>query len=145
MFRSNCSIFTVPKLLYEANWCDSWHRPWAGNLNRRRSLVNQPTRSWAEILCQAFTEGRGEGRQWDGIAAFSSSASPSNTGSHSFSSLAIFDAMFLKPIEVPEMRLKRTPLRDNRGSLHTSISHWTKESVLGSPCTHKSKNLSRCS
>lgn len=52
---------------------------------------------------------------------------------YSFSSFAILDAMFLKPIEVPEIRLKRTPLRDNLGSLQTSISHWTSESVLGSP------------
>lgn len=45
--------------------------------------------------------------------------------SHSFSSLATFEAMFLKAMEVPEIRLKRTPLRERRGSLHTSISHWT--------------------
>ena len=41
---------------------------------------------------------------------------------HSLSSLAIFDAMFLNPIDVPEIRLKRTPLRDNLGSLQT----WNK-------------------
>ncbi len=37
----------------------------------------------------------------------------------SLSSLAILEAMFLKPMEVPEMRLKRTPFRDRRGSLQT--------------------------
>ena len=41
------------------------------------------------------------------------------TGSHSFSSLAILEAIFLNPIDVPEMRLKRTPFRERRGSLHT--------------------------
>lgn len=65
--------------------------------------------------------------------------------SQSFKSLAIFEAMFLNPIEVPDMRLKRTPFRDSRGNLHTSISHWTSESVFGSPCTHSNKNRSRCS
>ena len=65
--------------------------------------------------------------------------------SQSFNSFAIFDAMFLKPIDVPEIRLKRTPFSDRRGSLQTSISHWTRESVLGSPCTHNSRNFSRCS
>ena len=40
-------------------------------------------------------------------------------GSHSFSSLAILEAIFLNPIDVPEMRLKRTPFRERRGSLHT--------------------------
>lgn len=66
-------------------------------------------------------------------------------GSHSLSSLAILDAMFLKPMLVPDIRLKRTPLSERRGSLHTSISHWTRESALGSPCTHSRRNLSRCS
>lgn len=65
--------------------------------------------------------------------------------SHSRKSNAMRDAIFLKPMLVPEMRLKRTPLSDKRGNLHTSISHCTKESVLGSPCTHQSTNLSRCS
>jgi len=64
---------------------------------------------------------------------------------YSFSSFAILDAMFLKPMEVPEIRLKRTPLSDSLGSLQTSISHCTRESVLGSPCTHRSRNRSRCS
>lgn len=64
---------------------------------------------------------------------------------YSLSSLATLEAMFLKPMEVPEMRLKRTPLSESRGSLHTSISHWTSESVLGSPWTHNSRNFSRCS
>ena len=40
----------------------------------------------------------------------------------SCSSFAILEAMFLKAIDDPEMRLKRTPLSDKRGSLHTSIS-----------------------
>lgn len=43
--------------------------------------------------------------------------------SQRFSSWAIFDAIFLNPIDVPEIRLNRTPFRLSRGSLHTSISH----------------------
>lgn len=43
--------------------------------------------------------------------------------SQSFKSLAIFEAIFLNPIDVPDIRLKRTPFSDNLGSLHTSISH----------------------
>lgn len=66
-------------------------------------------------------------------------------GSHSFNSLAIFDAIFLKPMLVPDILLKRTPLSERRGSLHTSISHCTRLSALGSPYTHSSRNLSRCS
>ncbi|KAK7602322.1 hypothetical protein V9T40_007911 [Parthenolecanium corni] len=65
--------------------------------------------------------------------------------SQSFSSLAILEAIFLKPIDVPDILLKRTPLSESRGNLHTSISHWTSESVFGSPCTHSSRNRSRCS
>lgn len=42
---------------------------------------------------------------------------------YSFNSLAIFEAMFLKAMDVPDIRLKRTPLRERRGNLHTSISH----------------------
>lgn len=61
--------------------------------------------------------------------------------SHSRRSYAIFDAMFLKPMLVPEMRLNRTPLRDSRGNLQTSISHCTRESVFGSPWTHRRTNL----
>lgn len=64
---------------------------------------------------------------------------------HNFSSLAILLAMFLKPIDVPDMRLNRTPFKDKRGNLHTSISHETTESVLGSPCTQSRRNFSRCS
>lgn len=45
--------------------------------------------------------------------------SSETAGSHSFSSLAIFEAIFLNPIDVPEMRLKRTPFKESRGSLHT--------------------------
>lgn len=57
---------------------------------------------------------------------------------HSLSSLATLEAMFLKAMDVPEMRLKRTPLRERRGSLQTSISHWTKSSQTGFPDTHSS-------
>ncbi|KAE9528616.1 hypothetical protein AGLY_012191 [Aphis glycines] len=53
--------------------------------------------------------------------------------------------MFLNPMDVPDMRLNRTPFSDNLGSLHTSISHWTSESVFGSPCTHSNRKRSRCS
>lgn len=63
----------------------------------------------------------------------------------SLSSFAIFEAMFLNPMEVPEIRLKRTPFNESLGSLQTSISHWTRESVLGSPCTHRRRNFSLCS
>lgn len=42
---------------------------------------------------------------------------------YSLSSLAILDAISLKPIEVPDILLNRTPFKDNRGNLHTSISH----------------------
>lgn len=38
---------------------------------------------------------------------------------HKLSSCAILDAMFLNPIEVPEILLKRTPFRLRRGSLQT--------------------------
>ena len=41
------------------------------------------------------------------------------------------------------MRLNLTPLSDRRGSLHTSISHCTRES--GSPCKHTSRYFSDCS
>jgi hypothetical protein len=43
--------------------------------------------------------------------------------SHRRRSYAIFDAIFLNPMLVPEIRLNRTPFSDNRGNLHTSISH----------------------
>lgn len=43
-------------------------------------------------------------------------------GSQSFNSFAIFDAIFLNPIEVPVIRLNLTPLSESLGSLHTSIS-----------------------
>ena len=66
-------------------------------------------------------------------------------GSHSLSSFAILLAMFLKPIDVPEIRLNRTPFRESRGSLQTSISHCTWLSVAASPCAQRSRNLSRCS
>ena len=64
---------------------------------------------------------------------------------YNLSSFAILDAISLNPIDVPEILLNLTPLRESLGSLQTSISHWTSVSVFGSPCTHKSKNLSRCS
>lgn len=65
--------------------------------------------------------------------------------SHSLSSFAILLAIFLKPIDVPEIRLNRTPFRESRGSLHTSISHCTWLSVAASPCAHSRRNRSRCS
>jgi len=52
---------------------------------------------------------------------------------HNLSSLAILLAIFLKPIDVPDIRLNRTPFNDKRGNLHTSISHETTESVVASP------------
>jgi len=67
---------------------------------------------------------------------------------HNFNSLAILDAMFLKPIDVPDMRLNRMPLSDSRGSLQTSISHWTTESAgvpALPPWMHSSRKRSRCS
>lgn len=77
----------------------------------------------------------------DGACAYSN---PRNKGEVSqcvgdqrFSSCAILEAMFLKPMEVPEIRLKRTPFRLSRGSLQISISHWTSESALGSPWTQR--------
>jgi hypothetical protein len=42
---------------------------------------------------------------------------------------------------LPEIRLKRTPLSDSRGNLQTSISHCTSESVFGSPWTQRRTNL----
>lgn len=65
--------------------------------------------------------------------------------SHSLSSFAILLAIFLKPIDVPEIRLNRTPFSESRGSLHTSISHCTWLSVAASPCAHSRRNRSRCS
>jgi hypothetical protein len=64
---------------------------------------------------------------------------------HNLSSLAILLAIFLNPIDVPDIRLNRTPFNDRRGNLHTSISHDTTESVFGSPCTQSKRNFSRCS
>jgi hypothetical protein len=68
-----------------------------------------------------------------------------NEINHNLSSLAILLAIFLKPIDVPDIRLNRTPFNDRRGNLHTSISHDTTESVFGSPCTQSKRNFSRCS
>jgi len=65
--------------------------------------------------------------------------------SHSLSSFAILLAIFLKPIDVPEIRLNRTPFRESRGNLQTSISHCTWLSVAASPCAHSSRKRSRCS
>lgn len=48
-------------------------------------------------------------------------------------------------MEEPEILLKRTPLSDRRGSLHTSISHCTRFSARASPCTHSSRKFSCCS
>lgn len=64
---------------------------------------------------------------------------------YSFNSLAILEAMFLKAMDVPDIRLKRTPFRDSLGSLHTSISHCTRFSACPSPWTQKSKKRSLCS
>lgn len=64
---------------------------------------------------------------------------------HSLSSLAILQAIFLKAMDVPDILLKRTPLSERRGSLHTSISHWTRLSWRASPWTQKSRKRSRCS
>jgi len=64
---------------------------------------------------------------------------------YNLSSLAILDAIFLNPIEVPEIRLNLTPFNESRGSLHTSISHCTRLSDWGSPWTHNRRNFSRCS
>ena len=64
---------------------------------------------------------------------------------HNLSSFAILLAMFLKPIDVPDIRLNRTPFNDRRGNLHTSISQDTTESVFGSPCTQSKRNFSLCS
>lgn len=44
-------------------------------------------------------------------------------GYYSLNSLAMLTAMSLKANELPDIRLKRTPFRDRRGSLQTSISH----------------------
>lgn len=68
-----------------------------------------------------------------------------SVGRHSLSSLAILQAMFLKAMDVPDILLKRTPLSDRRGNLHTSISHWTRLSCRASPCTQNRRNRSRCS
>lgn len=38
---------------------------------------------------------------------------------HKFNSCAILDAIFLKPMDVPEIRLNRTPFKLNRGNLQT--------------------------
>ena len=64
---------------------------------------------------------------------------------HSFNSLATLEAIFLKLIDVPAMRLKRTPFRDNRGSLHTSISHCTWLASAWLPWKQNNKKFSRCS
>lgn len=68
-----------------------------------------------------------------------------SVGRHSLSSLAILQAMFLKAMDVPDILLKRTPLSDKRGNLHTSISHWTRLSCRASPWTQNSRKRSRCS
>lgn len=64
---------------------------------------------------------------------------------YNFNSLAILEAMFLKAMDVPDIRLKRTPLSERRGNLQTSISHWTRLSAWPSPWTQSSKKRSRCS
>ena len=52
---------------------------------------------------------------------------------HNFNSLLIFETMFLKPIDDPEILLNRTPCNANRGNLQISISHCVAElSAVGS-------------
>ena len=80
-----------------------------------------------------------------GISALHFAVQPCFYITYNLSSFAILDAISLNPIDVPEILLNLTPFSESLGSLHTSISHWTSVSVLGSPCTHNSKNLSRCS
>ena len=63
----------------------------------------------------------------------------------SSNSFAIFEAIFLKLMELPEMRLNRTPFSDNRGSLHTSISHCTLLSSAELPWKQIRRNFSLCS
>jgi hypothetical protein len=63
----------------------------------------------------------------------------------SSNSFAIFEAIFLKLMELPEIRLNRTPFRDKRGSLQTSISHCTLLSSAGLPWTQMRRNFSLCS
>jgi len=82
---------------------------------------------------------------WDGCGRIGNKIKLKKLEFYNFSSLATLEAMFLNPIEVPEIRLKRTPFRESRGSLQTSISHWTRESVFGSPWTQRRRNFSRCS
>lgn len=62
---------------------------------------------------------------------------------HSFNSLATLEAMFLKAMDEPDILLNLTPLRERRGSLHTSITHWTRFSA--SPWTQSSRKHSCCS
>ena len=64
---------------------------------------------------------------------------------HSFNWFATLEAMFLKLIEVPAIRLKRTPFKDRRGSLQTSISHWTWLASAGLPWQQNKRKFSRCS
>ena len=54
----------------------------------------------------------------------------------------IVDLIVLKIDEDPEIFLKLTPIDEILGSLTTSVSHWTQESVLRSPFTHNSKYFS---
>lgn len=115
--------------------CHQGTFPFSNGLAKRKHVISFQCRNLHGRRGPSFhrqpREGAVEGG--GGMLPSSSLHAPSNTGSHSFSSLAILEAMFLKPMDVPEMRLKRTPLSDKRGNLHTSISHCTSESVLGSP------------
>lgn len=134
---SSLQIFAEYYILY-CNWFPRlWSRKFS--LFQRRNLQGRRGPSFHRQPRDGAVEGGG------GMLPSSSLHAPSSTGSHSFSSLAILEAIFLKPMDVPEMRLKRTPFSDRRGSLHTSISHCTRESVFGSPCTHSSRKRSRCS
>ncbi len=61
---------------------------------------------------------------------------------HSCNSLEILDAICLKAIELPEIRLNLTPFRESLGSLHTSISHWTKLPPSPSPWVQRTRKRS---
>lgn len=61
---------------------------------------------------------------------------------HNCNSFEIRDAICLKAIELPEMRLNLTPFSESLGSLQTSISHWTKLPPSPSPWLQRTRNRS---
>ena len=61
---------------------------------------------------------------------------------YSFNSSATLEAICLNSIVFPEILLKRTPLTERRGSLQTSISHWTRLPPSPSPCEQNTKKRS---